>query len=1133
MTHRLWGVVLFVLVACSRDEAKRTELQGATLAGGGATLFTRLPSSQTGIHFANRLTEASDFNVFTFRNFYNGGGVAIGDLNGDGLPEIMLSSSQHGPRLYLNEGRFRFRDVTDSASVGSTAFWTTGVTFADVNGDGRLDIYVCHSGNMPGKARANELFINQGANAGGVPTFQDQAARYGVEDHGYSTQAAFFDYDGDGRLDLYVVNNSPKAVSSFGLRNSRTARDPLGGDRLYRNLGGRFVDVSAAAGIFGNEAAFGLGVVASDVNGDGRPDIYVSNDFFEQDYLYINRGDGTFAESIANETAYTSYFSMGFDIADINNDGWLDIYTTDMLPEGESRLKSTSSFDAWNVYQARVKNGYHHQFMRNMLQLNNGDGTYSEIGQLAGVARTDWSWTALIADLDLDGNKDVFVTNGILRDVTSQDYIKLLGSDAMRRSAVVGNRVDFVQLINAMSSTKLTNYAFRNGGNLHFTNATAAWGLDTPAFSNGAAYGDLDGDGALDLVVNNVNDEAFVYRNNARTVAAANRYLQVALEGEGGNRFALGAKVTLALGTERLLQEVAATRGFQSSVDYVLTFGIGARDTVDSVSVVWPNGTVSRRVQVAGNQRITLTQSGAGAPPDRPHPQPTVLIEVTQRIGLTFRHHENAFSDFDRERLIPRMLSTEGPPLAVGDVNGDGLDDLYIGGARDQVGRLFVQHRDGRFISTNERVFTQDASSEDVGARFFDANGDGRPDLYVVSGGSEYAAGSPALADRLYLNVDGAKFRKVLDALSPDSASGSRVLSADYDGDGDEDLFVGGRVVPGSYGVNPASMLLQNDGKGHFANVTASLAPELEHVGMVTDAVWQDVDGDGRLDLVVVGEWMPIMVFRNTGGGRLARSQVAGLENSSGWWNRIVAGDFTGDGKVDFIAGNLGLNSRLHASPSEPTTMYVKDFANTGFVAQVLATYNEGRNYPVAMRDDLIKSFPYLERRYPNYRDYALQTIDQIFSAGELRDAVVKRASTFATSLVKNNGDGSFTMIPLPTETQVAPVYGILSADIDGDAKADLLLGGNFDAVKPEIGRLSASYGSLLEGDGKGRFVAVRARESGFSVPGQTRDIQLVRTARGPLYVVARNDDTVLAFRSAEPRGNAIAVAGARGRAKR
>jgi hypothetical protein len=859
------------------------------------------------------------------------------------------------------------------------------------------------------------------------------------------------------------------------------------------------------------------------VNRDGWPDIYVSNDFFERDYLYINNKDGTFVESLEKQMPYISYFSMGLDIADINNDAWPDVYVTDMLPQDEQRLKSTGSFEGWDVYQTKLRNGYHHQFMRNMLHLNNGNGTFSDIGQLAGVARTDWSWSALIADYDLDGQKDIYVTNGLAKDVTSQDYISFLANDETMRAATEGKRVDFLKLVKAMSSTKLPNYAFRNSGDLTFSNQSAAWGLDTPSFSNGAAYGDLNGDGTLDLVVNNVNDEAFVYRNNARTLTG-NRYLQVRLEGEGENRFAIGAKVLgyagggrRAAGGEVFMQELVPTRGFQSSVDYVLTFGVGQHDMLDSVRVEWPDGRVSTLSNVAANQRITVRQTGAALPPPpalRPLPAPLFEAVAEQSPLGGARHRENGFVDFDRERLMPKMLSTEGPYMAVADVNGDGLQDAFIGGAKDQAGQLLVQQRDGRFVGTNASVFEPDKVAEDLGAVFFDADGDRDLDLFVVSGGSEYTEGAPALQDRLYVNDSRGNFRKVEGALPAETASGSRVAAADFDGDGDVDLFVGGRVVPWRYGLDPASALLKNDGRGRFTNVTAQVAPGLEQVGMVTDALWQDVDGDRRLDLIVVGEWMPIMVFRNKGAGKLERLAVRGLEKSHGWWNRIVAGDFTGDGRVDFVVGNLGLNSRFRATESEPATMYVKDFDGNGFVEQIVSYYNGGVSYPVPLRDDLIKTLPFLKARFLNYKDYAGKTLADIFPAKDLQDAVLKTAHTFATSLARNNGDGSFTLMPLPLEAQMAPVYGILADDFDDDGKVDLLLAGNFDAVKPEVGRMSASYGSLLRGDGKGLFTAVRALESGFVVAGQARDIQRIDTRRGEIYVVTRNNDRPLVFRA-------------------
>ncbi len=1113
---------LYLAAGCAEQGEPRQDHSSTKAPPVDGRLFTQLPSSYTGVSFANRLEQTPELNVFTYRNFYNGGGVGVGDLNGDGLPEVMLTSNQHGNKLYLNKGHFQFQDITSEAGVGGKGFWATGVTFADVNSDGQLDIYVCYAGNVA-QRRANELYINKGLGKDGVPTFSEEAAKYGIQDGGYSTQATFLDYDRDGNLDLYLVNNSSRPVNSFGLRNIRHIRDKLGGHKLFHNDGnGSFTDVSANAGIFGSEIAFGLGVVVSDVNRDGWPDIYVANDFFERDYLYINDHDGTFTEQLDKQMPYLSYFSMGLDIADINNDGWPDIYTTDMLPEDEYRLRTTSSFEGHDVYMTKVKNGFHYQLMRNMLQLNNGNGTFSDIGQMAGVARTDWSWSALIADLDLDGYKDIYVTNGLAKDVTSQDYVAFLANEQTMRTALKGKRVDFKLLTDAMGSTKLQHYAFRNRGDLTFTNEAANWGLGTPSFANGAAYADLDGDGALDLIVNNVNDEAFVYRNNARSLLKENHFLELKLEGEGRNRFGVGSKVTLQKGKETLFQELSPTRGFQSSVDYILTFGLGRVDTVKSVTVEWPDGRVSTLANVASNRRITVKQSEAtGAVAPSPGPARQVLIDVTRTTTLPFVHKENDFVDFDRESLMPKMLSTEGPLMAVADVNGDGLDDIFIGGARDQPSAIMIQQQNGGFVRSNEKLLMGDSISEDIGATFFDANGDGHADLYVATGGTEFSEAAPALEDRLYLNDGHGSFRKAIGALPAASLSGSRVAAADFDGDGAVDLFVGGRSVPGSYGIDPRSQLLKNDGRGHFTDITDKVAPGLARIGMVTDALWKDVDRDGRVDLVVVGEWMPITVFRNTGRGRLEKLNVPGLEKSDGWWNRIIAGDFTGHGRVDFIVGNLGLNTRLQATANEPATMYVKDFAKNGFVQQIISYYNNGRAYPLTLRDDLIRSLTFLKDRYVTYKDYAKQTVADVFPQKDLADAVVKNAYTFATTLVRNNGDGTFTMVPLPREAQIAPMYGVLASDVDGDGKQDLLLAGNFDGVKPEIGRMSAGYGLYLRGDGKGNFTPEREVGSGFLVPGQARDILRVRTPSGTLYIVSRNNDRPLIFRAngAERRG--------------
>lgn len=1069
----------------------------------GDPLFQLQPSSITGITFNNKVREDGDFNVFDYRNYYDGGGVAIGDVNNDGKPDIFFTSNQGSCKLYINKGNFKFEDVSAKAGLNVYHRWHTGVTMVDINGDGWLDIYVSNAGGLGDAETANELYINQKDG-----TFKEEAEKYGLADKGLSTQALFFDYDHDGDLDCFVLNNSYRPIGSFGTKqNLRNIRDPKNGDRLYRNDNGHFVDVSAEAGIYGSEIGFGLGIAAGDMFNSGWDDLYVSNDFFEQDYLYKNQHNGKFKEISGDAIQHMSMSSMGSDMADINNDGLLDMFTTDMLPENDYRLKTTTKFDEYDVFNAKLKGDFHRQFTTNCLQLNNGDGTFSEIANLAGINATDWSWGALAFDFNNDGWKDIFVSNGITRDLTDQDFLAYFGSDEVMSEIKLGG-FKKNKFLAKMPKTPVTSYGFVNQKNLRFSNDSQQLGFVKPGFSNGAAYGDLDGDGDLDLVVNNENGEAFIYRNMASERTHAH-YLKVALKGNGMNTFGIGAKVTVYTNGVQQLIEQMPTRGFESSVEPVLDFGLGNFKKADSLRVVWPDLKMQVLKNVAANSILTLNQSDA-----RQTFTPVVADGKKYYANITatsvkgeIRHKENEYKDFDDQRLIPKMLSTEGPKLAVADVNGDGLEDFFMGGAADDTAKMFIQQPNGTFIQKRENAFEQDKNSEDIGALFFDPGHTGKKDLVVVSGGNREKEGSVDLLVRYYANDGKGNFTRKFNGWPLVSINASCIrLNAN-----NRDIFIGGRSVPGSYGVSPSSKLLRNDGHGNFTDVTATAAPDLQKLGMVTDAQWVDIDGNGKNALVVVGDWMPVTILKYTNGKLENFTEIA---NSSGWWNCLTVSDLNGDGKPDLIAGNNGLNSKIRADVDHPAKLYVSDFDNNGQVDCIPVYYKaDGKSYPFALHDDIIKQLPYLKKKLQRFDAYAGKSMDEIFTSDELAKASVLTVNQTQTCVFYNNGKGSFDMQPLPLRAQFSPIFGILVTDVNSDGIPDLFLGGNFYGVKPEVGRYDANYGVVLTGNTKHGFEYMPPAKSGLFVTGEVRDVATIKTKTGNEVIVARNNEALQLFK--------------------
>jgi enediyne biosynthesis protein E4 len=1094
------SVFVFLISGCS----KKSE-----------TLFSLVPADKTGVEFINSIVETDSFNILTYEYLYNGGGIGIADFNNDGKQDVFFTGNQVPNNLYLNNGNLEFTDITEITNVNVSGRWNSGVSIIDINNDGWMDIYVCATMHEDSLRRKNMLFINKGLNKDGTPTFIEKADEYGLGDTGFSVSSAFFDYDKDGDLDVYILTNQRLKNIPSNYRLKLTNGSSPNNDRLYRNNGnGTFSDVSMEAGI--SIEGFGLGLAIADVNNDGWPDIYVSNDYLSNDLLYINNKNGTFKNQIGDFIGHQSQFSMGNDAADINNDGLTDIVTLDMLPEINIRKKTTIGNKSYQNYINNRDFGYEYQYVRNMLHINNGldQGIkFSEVGQLSGVYQTEWSWSPLFADFDNDGNKDLFITNGFPKDITDKDFA-IFRAD---KENIAGTRY----LLDSIPVVKISNYAYKNKGDLNFTDVTKLWGLDLPSFSNGAAFADLDNDGDLDYIVNNINDKAFVYRNNlnpsVKDEATKNNFLRIKLVGPPLNKQGIGAKVSIFYdGTSMQYSENYASRGFLSSVEDVMHFGLGKVSSVDSIIIEWPDSKFQLLKNIKSNQVVPVTYSSS-LPNTRSLPiSEKLFINATKSAQVFFKHVEEDKIDFNLQRTLPHKFSQSGPGIAVGDINNDGLEDFVIGGSSKNFATIFFQKTGAAFEQESSKLKDEYLKEEDEGLLLFDADNDNDLDLYIVSGSLEHAD-SALYQDRLYLNDGKGNYTYSKDALPKITASGSCVRAADFDKDGDLDLFIGGRVLPGVYPFPAKSYILRNDG-GKFSDITRLVCADLETPGMVSDALWTDFNQDGDIDLILVGEFMPITFFANTN-GKLTKISSTGVENYIGWWNSLVAGDFDKDGDTDYIAGNLGLNNNYQVTEKYPIWIYAKDFDGNGSVDPILACYmrtsmenDEKDLYPVHFWEEINSQSTKFRGKFSSYKQYGQTPLQTLLSSDDLKGALMMKANHMASSYIENLGNGKFRLTALPSAAQTAPINGMITEDVNQDGNLDVVMVGNDYGNEVFAGRYDAFNGLVLLGDSKGNFSKLSTAKSGFYVPHDAKALVHLFGVDTDWLIASQNQDSLMVF---------------------